>query len=165
MLSKYISNRDKNNISSKRWYNKQKNNGIIFLITFPTEDTYVGYTTNSLQKRLHQFFSDNNKLSSFVKSFKKEQVDIIPLQYITDQSKVKEVKQYWIDVISPTLNKQLKQHKQEGLKKRRNIVYKNKTYVTKVALWRAVGKVPLNTFKARLRRTGDLEYALGDKNN
>ncbi len=41
-----------NRKAQSKWYNKQRNAGLIYLLTFADGEVYVGKTTSCLQKRL-----------------------------------------------------------------------------------------------------------------
>lgn len=91
-----------NAIYQARWYERQKNNGIVYGLLVG-DRLYVGSTTNSLKKRLWQ-----HKSGSLATT--KRAIDagglitIFALEVLEDSSKRQEREQFWIDELKPDLN-------------------------------------------------------------
>ena len=152
---------DLNRYYQTQWYKRQKNNGIIYLITLPCGNTYVGITTNSLTKRLCQHRAHKSLIGALARTYEIKDIKIEVLERVNSKT-MPDRKAYWINKLSPSINKRqtvAEKARSKGSYKG-GVVYKEKWYPTKIAVWREHSRVPLGTFKSRLNRGLSLEEAL-----
>lgn len=147
-----------NSEHQREWYYRQKNSGIVYLLTIDGE-TYVGSTTNSLNKRLYQHRTHSylGELLGTAKSVKIEE-----LERATKPSELRELEQKWIETLSPTINKNAALAVSAAKKcYKGGVKWGGQWFPTKLDVWKQYGKTPLGTFKSRLWRYNNLDYALG----
>jgi predicted GIY-YIG superfamily endonuclease len=93
--------------SQKKWYYKQKHSGIVYLLSIDNE-TYVGSTTNSLQKRLWQHKAHPNmKLKGMLEQAKRisiVELERLPKTRVVNRKLLIEREMVWIKEIRPSLN-------------------------------------------------------------
>lgn len=153
----------RNAIAQARWYERQKNAGVVYGL-YINGLLYVGSTTNSLKKRLWQHRAGN--LASTREAVKNTEgpIVIFLLEQLKKGDSRYEREQFWIDDLKPDLNKQAavrRRPKATGVYKG-GVEFEGVFYPTKLALWRARGKVPYGTFRSRQNRNpNNIAYALG----
>lgn len=107
----------KNALYQARWYERQKNNGIVYGLLIG-DLLYVGSTTNSLNKRLWQHRSGS--LASTKKAIDTgATITIFELERLTDPTERQEREQFWIDELLPDLNYTGTIARKGGYKKRK----------------------------------------------
>lgn len=152
---------ENNRKAQATWYAKQKNNGIIYLLTFLDGDTYVGKTTGSLAKRLWRHKATPTK-GLVGKDFTGAVITLLYERKAGEDLGVLEQK--FIKALNPPLNF----HHTDKMKCRSappSKVYEHKGiyYRSKKAAWLKVGEVPYGTFKSRMNRGFTMSEALAKK--
>ena len=159
---------------SKKWYKRQKQTvGVVYLLRCDSGATYIGATTNSLQKRLEQQWvlskvRDSSKLCQEMRLFSdRDQWQIETIYTCKEGDNLAEKEQYFINLFAPSLNMISSPgvHRNNFVKGcyKGGVNYQERWWPTKKALWEEKGKVLYNTFKTRLFRGFSIKGALGDE--
>jgi predicted GIY-YIG superfamily endonuclease len=151
-------NKEKARLYQRRWYEKQKNNGLIYLLEFANGETYVGKTKNSLKKRLWQ-----HRAGSVLKTSEQDfsTCTATVLHKCKREEDLTTLERRYITELAPTLN-YVGTHKTKRTAywRRRGIEYEGIWFPTKKRLWETKGTCCYSTFKSRLRRGKTLQQAL-----
>lgn len=156
-----MSDKDKNRLYQKRWYERQKQQGnIVYLLTLVSGGTYVGSTTSSIKKRFWQHRAADSTLVRMGYDLTGAKIEV--LEDVGYKDELKEKEQHWINKLNPTINQLRAVAKDYQPSEKRTIEFEGVTYKTKRELWKALGKTKYGTFKSRqFRHPDNISWALG----
>lgn len=146
----------------RQWYERQKASnkgyaGYVYGLILEGEESYVGSTTNSLNKRLWQ-----HNAGGISATRGRLIVELIELETVDLGEDLRQKEQEWIDILRPSLNTVCARKRSFVARiSKYGATIDGVKYKSLADMHRHLGKVPLGTMKSRLHRGSDVKGALG----